>query len=65
MPAEKGRGGLQEKISDLKRRAARARRLMAQMTNGEDRRLLREFAEELEARAVKLGKGCGPTTADD
>jgi hypothetical protein len=44
MPAENGRGGLQERIADLKRRAARARRLMAELTNRDDQRLLREFA---------------------
>jgi hypothetical protein len=54
MPAENGRGGLQERIADLKRRAARARRLMAELTNRDDQRLLREFAEELEALADDL-----------
>jgi hypothetical protein len=54
MPAENGRGGLQERIADLKRRAARARRLMAELTNRDDQRLLREFADELEALADDL-----------
>jgi hypothetical protein len=54
MPAENGRGGLQERIADLKRRAARARRLMAELTNRDDQGLLREFAEELEALADDL-----------
>ena len=49
MPAENTRGGLQKKTSDLRYRAALARRLMAEQTNRDDRRLLQEFAEELEA----------------
>lgn len=54
MAAESERGGLQEKIADLRRHAARARRLMVEMTIQADRRLLRKFAEELEARAAEL-----------
>jgi hypothetical protein len=59
MPAENTRGGLQEKTSDLRYRAALARRLMAEQTNRDDRRLLQEFAEELEARVDKLEQEIG------
>jgi hypothetical protein len=59
MPAENTRGGLQEKTSDLRYRAALARRLMAEQTNRDDRRLLQEFAEELEARVDKLEQKIG------
>ena len=59
MPAENTRGGLQKKTSDLRYRAALARRLMAEQTNRDDRRLLQEFAEELEARVDKLEQKIG------
>jgi hypothetical protein len=59
MPAENTRGGLQEKTSDLRYRAALARRLMAEQTNRDDRRSLQEFAEELEARVDKLEQKIG------
>jgi hypothetical protein len=48
------RTGRAETAADLKRRAAQARRLAMWMNTEADQNLLREFAEELEARAAEL-----------
>ena len=45
---------LPENAADLRRRAADARRLSDSLYLEPDRRLLHEYAKELEARAVEL-----------
>jgi hypothetical protein len=48
-----------ESAAELRERAARARRLITALILEADQHLLREYAEELEARAADLERGEG------
>jgi hypothetical protein len=62
MPRSGGQSKPPVTAANLRRRAARVRRLMGGMTSKADHDRLREYAEEMDARAVELEQGSEPRT---